>query len=491
MIKNIIFLLLAASVLISCEKKAKKAEYYPKNIILMISDGCGENHILATNYFIDGEAESQPYQQFDVKLFMSTYPAITSKVQGNNDIKNYNTGYSSEPVWTDYKYVMQGYTGSSAAATAMYTGKKTAMLSVSVALDSSNLKTIADRAFELGKSIGVVSSVQYSHATPACLGAHNINRQNYVQIANEMIIDSKLSVIMGCGNPYYNGNAELSDTVIESAYTGGIGTWNNLKNGVITFDSTTVNGNNIVQDIDGDEKPDPWILINDSMDFVNLADGKTPKRVIGIPNVNLTLQVARRIDERVEGTLPFEFANNKNVPLLEDMTKAALNILDNNKNGFLVMIEGGAIDWAAHANVIERVIEEENDFNNSVKAVMQWVEENSNWDETLLIVTADHETGYLVGPDFPGEDMINNFNVTNNGKGKLPGYKFLSGSHTNHLVPLYAKGAGSELFKRYADEVDYNNGDYINNTEIAQTVFTLWDGYENAKPNIEKSQLIK
>ncbi len=491
MIKKFLFLILALSFLASCEKYAEKTQTYPKNIILMISDGCGENHILATNYFMDGVAESQAYQKFDVNLFMSTYPAITSKIQGSNDLKNYHTGYISEPAWTDQEYVKQGFTGSAAAATSMYTGKKAAMKAVGVDIDSSYLRSIADRAIELGKSVGVVSSVPLSHATPACLGAHNISRYNYSQIANEMIIDSKFSVIMGCGHPYYNDNAEHSDTIIEADHVGGIGTWNNLKNGVAQFDSTTINENNIVQDIDGDGNPDPWVLISDSIEFVNLAEGKAPKRLIGIPNAHSTLQGLRRMNLRTDETMPFELAFNKNVPTLKDMTQAALNVLGNNKNGFLVMIEGGAVDWAGHGNMIERVIEEEDDFNNSVKAVIKWIEENSSWDETLLIVTGDHETGYLVGPDYPGDDLPKNYQVENNGKGKLPGHQFLSRNHTNHLIPFFAKGPGSELFLRYADETDYNRNAYINNTEIAQSIFSIWDKYKKAEPKIDKSKIVK
>ncbi len=80
------------------------------------------------------------------------------------------------------------------------------------------------------------------------------------------------------------------------------------------------------------------------------------------------------------------------------MTKAALNVLDDDPNGFFIMIEGGAVDWAAHANQSGRLIEEMNDFNKSIEAVIRWIDTNSNWNETLVIITADHETGHLTGP---------------------------------------------------------------------------------------------
>ena len=68
-------------------------------------------------------------------------------------------------------------------------------------------------------------------------------------------------------------------------------------------------------------------------------------------------------------------ALNSTVPSLATMTKGALNVLDNDKDGFVLMIEGGAIDWAAHANQTGRTIEEEMDFNASVEAVIAWVEQ--------------------------------------------------------------------------------------------------------------------
>jgi hypothetical protein len=119
------------------------------------------------------------------------------------------------------------------------------------------------------------------------------------------------------------------------------------------------------------------------------------------------------------------------------------------------------------------MIEEEIDFSNAVQAVVDWVELNSNWNETLVIVTGDHETGYLTGPDSgPGPDWKP---LVNNGAGKLPGMKWNSGNHTNSLLPLFAKGAGSNVFTKYADNVDPVRGAYIDNIEIAQVVFELMD----------------
>ena len=161
------------------------------------------------------------------------------------------------------------------------------------------------------------------------------------------------------------------------------------------------------------------------------------------------------------------------------------------------MVEGGAVDWMGHANNMGRYIEEQIDFNHAVDDVIQWVEANSSWDETLLIVTSDHETGGIWGKKTftngsvikgsgvgakddeiiaagekgisvdelisnrfnPYEDEFNRFRaVKDRGKGKIPGHQFASGNHTNELVPLWAIGSGSDLFHQFT-RTDYKAGE--------------------------------
>jgi alkaline phosphatase len=128
-----------------------------------------------------------------------------------------------------------------------------------------------------------------------------------------------------------------------------------------------------------------------------------------------------------------------------------------------------------------RMLEEQIEMNHAVDAVIEWVEANSSWEETLVIVTADHETGYLCGPesgnitDEDGKVTAVWNPITGNGVGEMPNMAWYSGGHTNQLVPFYAKGAGSELFEQYADEWDAKRGYFINNTEYAQLIKRLWD----------------
>ena len=173
------------------------------------------------------------------------------------------------------------------------------------------------------------------------------------------------------------------------------------------------------------------------------------------------------------------------------MARAALNILDNNPNGFAVMIEGGAIDWASHANLAGRMIEEQIDFNNAVQTVVDYIDNNTNgnnWGNTLLIVASDHECGHLFGDgrvagstffDVNGNGVfdhgIDYAHVKNNGVGVLPETWYHSTSHTNALVPLFAKGAHSDQFNQCVIGKEPNlraiynldeswSGKYIDNT---------------------------
>lgn len=407
-----------------------------KNVIVMISDGCGYNQIAAADYYQYGKAGTQIYENFPVKLGMSTYSVGS---------------YNSKSAWENFNYVNNGPTDSAAAATAMSTGVKTYDSAIGVDFYGVPKKHISEYFEEQGKSTGVVTSVEFSHATPAGFVAHNVDRNNYEALANEMILSSKTDVIMGAGNPLYDDNGKAAAKP-SYKYVGGENTWNELVNGTLP-----------VADADGDKIPNPWTLIQTKEEFQKLQKGTTPKRVIGVPQVHSTLQQNRGGDQKADA---YKVAFNQNVPSLAEMATGALNVLDNNKNGFFLMIEGGAIDWAGHANQSGRLIEEEVDFNKAVEAVNQWVTENSNWGETLLIVTGDHETGYLTGPSSNNEWKP----VVNNGAGNMPGMQWNSGNHTNSLIPLFAKGDAARLLKKYADETDEVRGNYIDNTEIPKAI---------------------
>lgn len=436
-----------------------------KNVVLLISDGQGFNTVRATEYYTGGKA---CYEASDwVKLGMQTNSA------------NNPAGYNAAAMAANFNYAKSGATDSASAASAMYTGQKIYDGQINMTTTGKPIQTFFEKAAVQGKSVGAVSSVQLSHATPAAVYAHSDSRNKYDQIGKEAVYGSNpgshnagydannyygnLKVVMGAGHPDFDNNNQ-SNPGVSDKYVGGSTAWSDLQGGV--------NG---------------WSLVEDKADFQALATGATPDKVFGVAKVNGTLQQSR------SGGAPM----NTNVPTLEEMTKAALNVLDNNTEGFVVMIEGGAVDWANHANQVDRMMEEQIDFNNTVQAVCDYLDAGVNgntWANTLVIVTADHECGHVWGDGTAGwfdvngngtyEEGVDYGYVGDNGAGSMPGVKHFSGSHTNALVPFYAKGAGSEMFGNYVIGTDGNlvdlynlsgygfDGQYIDNTAVFDVMNT-------------------
>ena len=113
----------------------------------------------------------------------------------------------------------------------------------------------------------------------------------------------------------------------------------------------------------------------------------------------------------------------------------------------------------------------------AVESVVAWVEENSTWDETLIIVTGDHETGYLTGPGSgqQGGDVHEETRPVWNplvakDPGQLPGLEWNAEHHTNSLIPLYARGPGCDAFNEYVEETDPVRGPYVDNTAVARVM---------------------
>lgn len=417
------------------------------NVIVMISDGRGFEHNQAVSYYQYGTDHAQVYAHFPATLAMSTYMGYVDEAD-----PCYGLGYDPAAAWSAFDYVTGCYTDSAAAATTMSTGVKTYGGAIGLDLDKQPLIHALEVAEEFGKATGVVTSVEFTHATPAGFVAHNESRNNYAEIGQEMVYDSATDVIMGAGHPWYGPSGESLGTSNTFKYVGGETTWNDLVAG------------NAGGDADGDAVDDPWVLIQERAAFQSLMEGPTPDRVIGVAQVYQTLQQGRSGDGYAD---PYVVPLTETVPTLEEMTKAALNVLDDDPDGLFLMIEGGAVDWASHGNQSGRMIEEQIDFDNAVQAVIDWVHANSNWGETLLVVTGDHETGYLTGPGSDPAWMP----IINNGAGTLPGMEWHSGDHTNSLIPLFAKGDAARMFKRYADEYDPVRGRYLDNTELATVLF--------------------
>jgi alkaline phosphatase len=422
----------------------------PKNVIVLIGDGMGYNEVDqtssyqhgTTNYQVVGNpltgsvtkvpgTPSQVYEKFPVQVASSTY-SLSGRA-----------AYDPQAAWAGFGWVADGATDSAAAGTALATGVKTQNGVVGLDGSGNRVENLTERAKSMGKSTGLVTSVPFSHATPATYGAHNADRNDLVGVTNEYLSDGTLDVVIGAGNPAYDDSHQLLATP-SFGYVSEPD-WTALKSGQT-----------------------PFKLIETKAGFTALATSKeTPKRVFGAVQVGSTLQQGR--SGAATSAAPFSVQRN-DVPDLATLTKGALNVLDANKNGMFAMIEGGAVDWAGHANSSSTNVEEMVDFNSTVETVVDWVNTKSSWDETLVIVTADHETGYLTGA---GSDPA--WTVIDGARKQLPATAWNSAGHTNGLVPVYAKGPGSAKVRALATGTDPLRGAYLDNTDLANVLLTdLW-----------------
>ena len=478
----------------------------PKNVILMISDGIGFNGWLAADYY-EGRAGQQAYQVTrpdgtEPLVFGLTHSSLNLIDEDGSVLPSASNpesasgavaqGYDPTTRWeklentflNDFDPVGESYTtytDSAAAGTALMSGRKTANGRINLDwTGEERFQTIAEFAMDQGLAAGSVASVMVSHATPAATIAHNVSRNNYSDIFNEMIA-SDLDVIMGAGHPFFDNSGSEMKPGEDSAYQ-------------------FVGGADTLAAMTGEDGLNGFTFIDAKDDFEALAQGDVlPDRVVGIARAASTLQAARQ--DLSDASTPSGMAYNEAVPDLATMTIGALNVLNQNENGFFLMSEGGAIDWMGHANNMPRFIEEQMDFNEAVNEVILWVEENSSWDETLLIITSDHECGGIWGEGTwtnseggpaaadrsdeallaarfnPAEDTFNGFvAIQDSGAGNIPGFQFASRNHTNELVPLWAIGAGSERFAEFtrtdleAAELwgePYGwNGNFVENTAV-------------------------
>ncbi len=405
-----------------------------KNIILMIADGGGMNQNAAASYYEYGEIGYQVYDRAVgthqwIRLGCATYS------EGGS--------YSPESQWGEFKSHLSGYTDSSAAATALNSGVRIPNGQLNMTSDKKPTATFAQLASATGRSVGIVSSVPYDHATPAGVWSHNISRNNGKEIAKEMLYNSpNLDVVIGCGHPWYDSDGKPRDSYNSSGMFTDEKDWSKLTTGRI----------------------ENWFFADQKEVIGAIASGAVRvARLFAVPRVSETLQL-RRHGRGMGGLI-------KDVPSLSTLSLAALETLKKNDNGYYLMIEGGAIDWACHDNNLERTIEEYVDFNHAVRDVVSWIEANSSFDETLLIITADHETGGLWGDKGKFEPIVTK------GKGQLPKAVYNTGGHSNQLVPLFAIGAGSGRFLELVDGCDSKaaelytpligwHGNYVENVDV-------------------------
>lgn len=452
----------------------------PKNIILMISDGASDGAWDIGSYWENGKLanNSAPYTELSTRFAMTTFPLSTTGMDAVCGDEIPQVSYDKAQVWDEtaiaevdgdytrpfegYSYINKNVTDSAAAGTALATGHKTYNGAISVDHCGRPLESITHIAKANGLSTGIITSVQFAHATPAVFAANNVSRNNYGEIGHEMLTNGEADLIMGAGHPLFDGDGQPREAADYNYKYVNAEDWGSLTDGTLTPTGADIS----------------WSLIDDKADFESLANNTASADLLagplfGLVPVGYTLQQGRTCAAGKDKDVAFDCDMTASVPSLQTMTQGAINYLSQNEKGFFLMVEGGAVDWAAHGNQTARIIEEQVDFTHSVSAVVDWVEQKSNWEETLLIVTTDHGNSYVLGAT---SDQSAYAPVENPGKGVMPEVKYYSGSHTLELVRLYARGMGAETLSNFVKGHDegyanhYNNfganGDYVDNTNV-------------------------
>ena len=269
-----------------------------------------------------------------------------AELQGNIGITSLLfTQFPMATIATTYS-ATNGVTDSAASGTALATGVKTRNGCIGVMKDKvTPLKSIAVRAREAGCKVGVASSVAVNHATPAAFYAHNENRKNYNAIGHDLV---------AAGFDFYGGADFWGVTPQDS---------------IGLYDLARSNG---------------YTITRGYKEFQKKA--RTSDRMILFQKIAVS-----KIDSR---TTPYAIDRQKTDLTLSEITRAGIKVLTKDpKKGFFFMIEGGSIDWACHSNDAATVIHEVQDLDRAIGVAYEFYQQHP--DETLIVVTADHETGGL------------------------------------------------------------------------------------------------
>ena len=267
-------------------------------------------------------------------------------------------------------------TDSAAGGTALSSGKKTRNGIIGQDTLGNKFKSILEFAEENGLATGLVSTSAITHATPASFIAHVPDRDLYEDIALEFL-KTDIDVFIGGGINHFNHRAD------------GLKLIDTLRNHGYEVDTTL-------------------------------------ETIMGAKGLKLAgLNVPEHNPYRLNG-------RGDMLPL---SSQKAIDILSQNPKGFFLMIEGSQIDWAGHGNLQENLIDETLDFDKALGLVLDFAEKDGH---TLVVVTADHETG---GVTITGGDLESH-------KIEL---SFSTKDHTAIMVPVYAYGPGAEKFSGIYD----------------------------------------
>ena len=267
-------------------------------------------------------------------------------------------------------------TDSAAGATAFACGVKTYNGAIGVDPDTNAVETILEEAEAKGLKSGLVATSTIEHATPASFIAHNKSRQNY----EEIVLD------------YLKTDVELL-----------------IGGGQKTFERRKMDERNLTEEFRAK-----------GYEVVSFVDKEIDE--VDMSNVEKLLYYT------ADGS-PLPVSQGRDY--LKPASNLAINHLDkNNDSGFFLMIEGSQIDWGGHANDGNWIITEMIEFDKTIGAVLDFAEKDGN---TLVVVTADHETGgFAIQKESKMDSLVT---------------AFTSDYHTGDLIPVFAYGPGAELFQ--------------------------------------------
>jgi len=275
-------------------------------------------------------------------------------------------------------------TDSAAGATAFSSGEKTYNGAVGVSVDSTKLKTLVEIVSPQNVKTGLISTSAIQHATPASFYAHVLNRSLYEDITLDLVA-SDIDFLAGGGRQFFNKRKDGENLLEE------------LKVKGFEIDTTALG------------------------DFSQIK--KHSKMAYLLAEEHMNAVVKGRGNFLPKATeLGIEFLNK-----------------DAAKSGFFMMIEGSQVDWGGHANDADYLISELIDFDDAVGKALDFAEKDGN---TLVIVTADHETGGFTLASTPKKKEDG---TTYDDYNEITG-TFSTQGHSATLIPVFAYGPGSEVF---------------------------------------------
>lgn len=287
-------------------------------------------------------------------------------------------------------------TDSAAAATALASGVKTKNGLVGLNPDGEEVITAFDRAQELGLAVGLVTNTQLPHATPAGFAAHSENRWDMNGIAPQLL-DAEVDVLLGGGENYFlpTGNQ-----------------------GCHPEPGKREDGRNLV--VEAQEAG-----------YHTLC---RPEELAALETEGIGRLLGVFADEGIPR--PFQ-------PSLAAMTSAAVEVLSQDPEGFFLVVESGQIDWASHGNVAVNAIQDTLALDEAVQVGLDFADSHAN---TLLIVTADHETGGMDAHSQPTGKKGEDGPFT--GPGEFVFYvTWSTDTHTDAPVPVTAQGPGAYILE--------------------------------------------